>query len=37
MSGMKDDLKLYGNPLNYLQTVYLYAISILSLMCDLWR
>lgn len=37
VSGMKEDLKLYGNQLNYLQTVYMYAISILSLLCDLWR
>lgn len=25
VSGMKEDLKLYGNQLNYLQTVYMYV------------
>ena len=37
VSGMKEDLRLYGNQLNYLQTVYMYAISIPSLIYDLWR
>lgn len=26
VSGMKEDLKLYGNQLNYLNTVYMYAL-----------
>jgi hypothetical protein len=28
VSGMKEDLKLYGNQLNYLQTVYMYVNSM---------
>jgi ACS family pantothenate transporter-like MFS transporter len=27
VSGMKEDLKLYGNQLNYLQTVYMYVFK----------
>jgi len=27
VSGMKEDLKLYGNQLNYLQTVYMYVFQ----------
>lgn len=27
VSGMKEDLKLYGNQLNYLNTVYMYDLS----------
>lgn len=28
VSGMKEDLKLYGNQLNYLQTVYMYVYTM---------
>jgi hypothetical protein len=35
VSGMKEDLKLYGNQLNYLQTVYMYAISGFCMVSDL--
>jgi hypothetical protein len=28
VSGMKEDLKLYGNQLNYLNTVYMYVLPL---------